>query len=116
MAIKKRTQQERDREARIEAFGAAAESRSNEPAPTPATEAVASAAAPTTAPSGDRPPTPSAGESRTWPKNALVRYPNDELPKLLAEVAALEERTHHATTLRALRRGLEVLRDEHLNR
>jgi hypothetical protein len=112
MAIKKRTQQERDREARIEAFGAAAESRGTEPVPTPVPETVASAAAP----SSDRQPAPSAREPRTWPKNALIRYPNDELPKLLAEVAALEERTHHATTLRALRRGLEVLREEHLKR
>jgi hypothetical protein len=109
MAIKKRTQQERDREARIEAFGAAAEARSNEAAP-------AAPAAPAAAPSGDRQPAPVAGEQRAWPKNALIRYPNEDLPKLLAEVAALEERTHHATTLRALRRGLEVLRDEHLSR
>ncbi|PPF55952.1 hypothetical protein C5C13_11435 [Clavibacter michiganensis] len=110
MAIKKRTQQERDREARIEAFGAAAEARSNEPAP------VAEPAVPTASPSGDRQPAPVAGEQRSWPKNALIRYPNEDLPKLLAEVAAMEERTHHATTLRALRRGLEVLREEHLNR
>jgi len=112
MAIKKRTQQERDREARIEAFGAAAEARSNEPAPALAPEP----AAPSAAPSGDRQPAPAVGEQRPWPKNALIRYPNEDLPKLLAEVAALEERTHHATTLRALRRGLEVLRDEHLSR
>jgi hypothetical protein len=109
MAIKKRTQQERDREARIEAFGAAAEV-STEPTP------VAQAAVPAAALSGDRQPASAAGESRSWPKNALIRYPNEELPKLLAEVAALEERTHHATTLRALRRGLEVLREEHLSR
>ncbi|ALD14381.1 hypothetical protein GW571_15165 (plasmid) [Clavibacter capsici] len=112
MAIKKRTQQERDREARIEAFGAAADAHGGEPAPVPASVPVA----PPAAAAGDRQPTPSAGEARTWPKNALIRYPNDELPKLLAEVAALEERTHHATSLRALRRGLEVLREEHLKR
>jgi hypothetical protein len=110
MAIKKRTQQERDREARIEAFGAAAEANSKEPTP------VAQPVAPAAAPSADRAPAPAAGEPRSWPKNALIRYPNEDLPKLLAEVAALEERTHHATTLRALRRGLEVLRDEHLSR
>jgi hypothetical protein len=113
MAIKKRTQQERDREARIEAFGAAAEARSNEAAPA---AAPAAPVAPAAATSGDRQPAPVAGEQRAWPKNALIRYPNEDLPKLLAEVAALEERTHHATTLRALRRGLEVLRDEHLSR
>ncbi len=71
---------------------------------------------PAVAPSGDRQPAPAPGEQRAWPKNALIRYPNEDLPKLLAEVAALEERTHHATTLRALRRGLEVLREEHLSR
>jgi hypothetical protein len=113
MAIKKRTQQERDREARIEAFGAAAEARTNEAAPI---AAPAAPAAPAAAASSDRQPAPASGEQRAWPKNALIRYPNEDLPKLLAEVAALEERTHHATTLRALRRGLEVLRDEHLSR
>ena len=109
MAIKKRTQQERDREARIEAFGAAAEPRASEAVVASVPEPVAQAATPL----GDRRPAPTGGEPRTWPKNALIRYPNDELPRLLAEVAALEERTHHATTLRALRRGLEILREEH---
>jgi hypothetical protein len=109
MAIKKRTQQERDREARIEAFGAAAEPRGSEAVVASVPEPVVQEATP----SGDRQPAPTAGEPRTWPKNALIRYPNDELPRLLAEVAALEERTHHATTLRALRRGLEILREEH---
>lgn len=55
---------------------------------------------------------PSSG----WPDNVarslLVRYPDPELPALLAEVAALEERSNNATAVRALRRGLQILLTE----
>lgn len=51
-----------------------------------------------------------------WPadvaKTLLIRCPDFELPALLSDVARAEERSQHATALRALRRGLEILRDE----
>jgi hypothetical protein len=103
MAIKKRTQQERDREARIEAFGAAAEMPAEAPTP-PVTPAPAR--------SSDRRPSARMAEETRLPKTALIKYPDEELPRLLAEVAAGEERSHHATTIRALRRGLEIMKSE----
>ncbi|WP_404444646.1 hypothetical protein LG315_12365 [Microbacterium marinum] len=44
----------------------------------------------------------------------LLRWgKNPELPALLAQVAELEDRTQQKTALRALQRGLEVIRAEH---
>jgi hypothetical protein len=103
MAIKKRTPVD---PAKIEAFGAAAEAPAEVmPATTPTL--------PPTPRTSTR--TPSAGE---WPEGTsrtfLLRWgKNPELPALLAEVAELEDRTQQKTALRALQRGLEVIRAEH---
>jgi hypothetical protein len=104
MAIKKRPQVDPETEAKIEAFGAAAENPAPTPAPAPAaaparTTRAASAAA--------RKPAERTGDVA---KTFLVRWPDDELPLLLAEVSALEDRSQHAVALRALRRGLEAMK------
>ncbi|GAB3306010.1 hypothetical protein GCM10027427_35650 [Pseudoclavibacter terrae] len=101
MAIRKRPSGRKVDEAAIEAFASAAESDST------------GAGNPSLHPQpARRGRVPSSG----WPDNVarslLVRYPDPELPALLAEVAALEERSNNATAVRALRRGLEVLLDE----
>jgi len=98
MAIKKRPQPD---QARIEAFGAAAD----EPVtPTPAPAATAA-------------PTRAAAPAGEWPadvpKSMLIRWPDAALATELAQVAALEDRSQHKTALRALQRGLEILRAEH---
>lgn len=101
MAIRKRPSERKVDEAAIEAFASAAE--------------VDSPANGHSAPQlqvARRGRVPSSG----WPDNVarslLVRYPDPELPALLAEVAALEERSNNATAVRALRRGLEILMNE----
>ncbi len=43
----------------------------------------------------------------------LIRWPDAALAIELAQVAALEDRSQHKTALRALQRGLEILRAEH---
>ncbi|MDF2917993.1 MAG: hypothetical protein K0S70_2210 [Microbacterium sp.] len=103
MAIKKRGPID---QARIEAFGDAADTPS-QPDPAPAAKAPRTVA--------PRPDKPTAGEwPEGTPKTFLVRWGSDpELPPLLAEVAALEDRTMQKTALRALRRGLEAIRAEH---
>ncbi len=105
MAIKKRTPVD---PAKIEAFAAAADAPT-EPVQAPAPAPKAQPAPRTVT------RTPSAGE---WPegtsKTFLLRWgKNPELPALLAEVAELEDRTQQKTALRALQRGLEVIRAEH---
>jgi hypothetical protein len=90
MAIKRRPQATQLDPAAVEAFGAAAE----------ATE-VSAAEAP--------PKAPTTGAAA---RTLLIRYPDADLPRELAAVAALEERSQHATALRALRRGLAILRAE----
>lgn len=105
MAIKKRTPVD---PAKIEAFGAAADAPT-EPLQASAPESKAQPAARTTT------RTTSTGE---WPegtsKTFLLRWgKNPELPALLAEVAELEDRTLQKTAVRALQRGLEVIRAEH---
>lgn len=103
MAIKKRPQAD---PAAIEAFGAAADTPPETPAPVAATTAAPRQVAP--------PCTPQPGE---WPadvaKTLLIRWPDATLPSELAEIAGLEDRSQHKTALRALQRGLEVLRAEH---
>lgn len=102
MAIKKRAQAE---QAAIEAFGAAADTP-GESAPTVPEPAPQHAATPA--------PKRLAGEwPANVPKSLLIRWPDARLPVELAEVAALEDRSQHKTALRALQRGLEVLRAEH---
>lgn len=101
MAIRKRPSGRKADEAAIEAFASAAESDNSVEEPWPLHQQPAR-----------RGRVPSSG----WPDNVarslLVRYPDPELPALLAEVAALEERSNNATAVRALRRGLEVLLNE----
>jgi hypothetical protein len=106
MAIKKRPQTDPETEAKIEAFGAAAEAPVREPAPAPAA-VTARAARP--AGTAARKPAERSGEVA---KTFLVRWPDDELPRLLAEVSALEDRSQHAVVLRALRRGLEAMKTD----
>lgn len=77
-----------DKAAAIEAFGAGAEPQENLPAPR--TRAASGAVA----------------------KSMLIRYPDAELPESLAALAELEERSQHATALRALRRGIAELTKE----
>lgn len=108
MAIKKRGPID---QARIEAFGNAADAprqaAAAAPEPTPAAKAPKTVAA--------RPDEPTAGEwPEDTPKTFLLRWGSDpELPPLLAEVAKLEDRTMQKTALRALRRGLEAIRSDH---
>lgn len=90
MAIKKRTAA---RPEDIEKFVAAAE----QPVATVAPE-----------PQPKRKPAP----KQSWPKTLLIRYPDESLPQALAELSELEERSLHATAVRALRRGLEELTRE----
>jgi hypothetical protein len=106
MAIKKRPPVDPEKEAKIEAFGAAAESPAREPAPAPA---VAPARAARTASTAARKPAERSGEVA---KTFLVRWPDAELPLLLAEVSALEDRSQHAVAIRALRRGLEAMKSD----
>lgn len=98
MGIKKRAQPD---QARIEAFGAAADDPAT---PTPA-------AAPTAVPAK------TTAVAAPWPvdvpKSMLIRWPDAALAIELAQVAALEDRSQHKTALRALQRGLEILRAEH---
>ncbi|WHE37790.1 hypothetical protein [Microbacterium sp. BDGP8] len=106
MAIKKRAPID---QARIEAFGNAAD------APAQSAPAAAEPAAKTPKTAAPRPDKPASGEwPEGTPKTFLVRWGSDpDLPPLLAEVAALEDRTMQKTALRALRRGLEAIRAEH---
>ena len=106
MAIKKRPPVD---QARIEAFGAAAEQPAGSPQPgTSRTSTVKRQPASRTT----RKET--AGE---WPadvpKTFLIRWSDPALATELAEVSALEDRSQHKTALRALQRGLEALRAEH---
>ena len=96
MAIKKRPQPD---QSRIEAFGAAADEPVT-PTPAPATAPTRAAA-----PAGEWP--------ADVPKSMLIRWPDAALATELAQVAALEDRSQHKTALRALQRGLEILRAEH---
>ena len=107
MAIKKRPPVDPATEAKIEAFGAAADdptstaqARAPQPAPNAAQRTRLAGA--TARKSAER----SGGVAKTF----LVRWPDDELPLLLAEVSALEDRSQHAVVLRALRRGLAVMK------
>lgn len=102
MGIKKRAQPD---QARIEAFGAAADDPAT-PTLTP-TPAAAPAAV----------PAKTTAVAAPWPvdvpKSMLIRWPDAALAVELAQVAALEDRSQHKTALRALQRGLEILRAEH---
>lgn len=106
--------------AAIEAFGDAADSPANVgPAPEPASAAPTAPGADTTAvrrAPGRARTTPTRAVERGWPvgvaKTVTLRYSDPELPELLAEIAALDDRSQHNTALRALRRGLDELKRE----
>lgn len=104
MAIKKRPQVDPETEAKIEAFGAAAESPAAAPAPAPARTAPAKTRRTAARKSAER--------SGDIAKTFLIRWPDDELPLLLAEVSVLDDRSQHAVALRALRRGLEAMKTD----
>jgi len=106
--------------AAIERFGDAADASA---------QAAALSVAPTTTPIDSpvmpaKPDLQSTGKAESsggvvgeWPKGVgrtlLVRWPEPDLAIVLAEVAALEDRSQHKTALRALKLGLEALRAEH---
>lgn len=106
MAIKKRPPVD---PAAIEAFGEAADAP---PAAAAVVAPVERAATPRQAPAPARKPKPGEWPSDV-PKSLLIRWPDADLALELASVAALEDRSQHKTALRALQRGLEVLRAEH---
>ena len=103
MAIKRRS--DPVTEAKIEAFGAGAEMVSTPAAePISAPEGIAKSSMP-------RPSTrKSISRTEEVAKTFLIRYPDDSLPRLLAEVAQLDDRSQHAVVLRALRRGLDAMK------
>lgn len=109
MAIKKRTPVEsKQLDEAIEQFGNAADTivEPQPPAPTPK-QAVYK---PVTK-ARVRVPAPSRAEE-DQAATMLIRWPDASLPTLLAEVSDADERSKHATALRALRRGLEAMRAE----
>ena len=110
MAIKRRPTIDPATEAAIEAFGEAAER------PTEALPIAQASRQTATRPAPKKASAPPATPATEWPadvaKTLLIRYPDLELPALLTDVARAEERSQHATALRALRRGLEILKDE----
>jgi hypothetical protein len=114
MAFKKRSESDLEKEAAIEAFGDAAE-RPNDAEPVRAAGRPAVRPATTTR-TPKKVPAPAVTPAAEWPediaKTLLIRYPDLELPALLVEVARFEERSQHATAVRALRRGLEILKNE----
>lgn len=103
MAIKRRT--DPATEAAIEAFGAGAEAPTA-PAVAPEAPAAKPARAAATRPAAKKP----AARPEDVAKTFLIRYPDESLPLLLAEVAQIEDRSQHAVVLRALRRGLDAMK------
>ena len=105
MAIKKRSASEKARDEAIEAFGNAAEPLLTPPA---ATTERGTPIRPSV--------TPSLSDSRdkVTARTMLLRFDEDrELMDLLADVAKLEGRKKHPMALRALRIGLEQVRDSY---
>lgn len=102
VAIKRRT--DPATEAKIEAFGAGAEAvlARAEPILVPTESAKSSTPRPSTQKTISR--------TEEVAKTFLIRYPDESLPRLLAEVAQLDDRSQHATALRALRRGLDAIK------
>ncbi|WP_440711733.1 hypothetical protein [Herbiconiux sp. YIM B11900] len=103
MAIKRRT--DPATEAAIEAFGAGAEALTS-PAVAPRAPAARPSRAAAARPAAKKP----SGRAEDVAKTFLIRYPDESLPLLLAEMAQIEDRSQHAVALRALRRGLEAMK------
>lgn len=98
MAIKKRTPKtEEERAAAIAAFGDGATVQPDAPAEAfvPARTARASTAPPVTETSGE------------VPKTSLVRWADEDLPRSIQRIAAVEDRSFHKTMLQLLRRGVD---------
>lgn len=102
MAIKKRTSASA---AEIEAFGDAADAPPKAMATTPVHTPETISDTGQQAPSVEGWPT-------GHPKTFLIRWPNADLVMELEAVAKLEDRSKHQTILRALERGLRVMRLE----
>jgi len=100
MAIKKREPVD---QARIEAFGAAADV----PPEVPAANARPPKAPTAATPASD------GGWPADLPRTFLLRWPDPELRRELEEVANLEDRTLHKTAVRAMRLGIEALKAQH---
>lgn len=98
MAIKKREPVD---QARIEAFGDAADAQ---PAASPV---------PTSRPAPAPKKTPAGEWPEDVPRTFLLRWTDPTLPGYLAEVAALEDRTQQKVALRALRLGLDAIKAQH---
>ena len=105
MAIKKRSASEKARDEAIEAFGNAAE-------PLLAPPTVSTERGTPVRPSVT--PTLSDLRNKGTARTMLLRFDEDrELMELLAVVAQLEGRKKHPMALRALRIGLEQVRDSY---
>jgi len=109
MALKRRGPADIARDAAIEAFGDAADvtegPKLENPSATPASQTKKKPVGPLHLPSA---------EGKTGPTTMLLRFKDDmELMDLLDQVAALEGRKKHPMALRALRIGLEQVRDSY---
>ena len=100
MAIKKREPVD---QARIEAFGAAADTPPEAPS-----SVLPPAKTPATVP-----PSAAGGWPADLPRTFLLRWPDPEMRRELEELAAIEDRTLHKTAVRAMRLGIEALRAQH---
>lgn len=122
MALKKRTpKDDAARAAAIEAFADGADLPPAVPIRPAGENPSAAVAPPSAAPAAAsvgpvkvaRNP---ASPANAWPadvaKNLLLRYNEADLPQMLKELAALEDRSQHAMGLRALRRGVQELLNE----
>lgn len=112
MAIKKRTPVDEEREARIEAFGAAAETPTPTEAPPANRESAAGTrAAPAPAQRRSAAPAKTAGERKADIKPMLVRFDSYE-HELLRQVAEAQGRSMHNMAKMILIPALEELRDQ----
>lgn len=50
---------------------------------------------------------------KTVSRKLLLRFPDDDMPRLIEKLAAADGRSKHNLTLRALARGLQALQEEH---
>lgn len=101
MAIKKRTPVEQ--RALEEAFAHGADE------PHESTPAASQPPVPTVAPrANDAEPQSDKAVSR----KLLLRFPDDDMPRLIEKLAAADGRSKHNLTLRALARGLQALQEE----
>lgn len=101
MAIKKRTPVEQ--RALEEAFAHGADE------PHERTTAASKPPVPAVAPQpNDAEPQSDKAVSR----KLLLRFPDDDMPRLIEKLAAADGRSKHNLTLRALARGLQVLQEE----